>query len=246
MEFIVTEVVDSGSTISHNFNSDINEMECVVSDVVDGDSIVISDNLNNPIDFSSLDFLQQNEEVVIVNIPFDNPDNIITPTCNNDSVEEHPAKKCRIIAAKNLSDQAEKMIGRSNTKLGDLNKGDNVLVTVSEFDRGRGDPPNIIGVVIEEKEGKYKVGTKHGIIQNWLERNSLAITKYNNLSVKDVPVNIEASIRELVRLGSVGTGQGYKRCSCKKDCKTARCKCFKNGFICNSACHFSKTCSNHD
>lgn len=81
MEFVVTEVVDSGSTISHNFNNDINEMECVVSDVVDGDSIVISDNLNNPIDFSSLDFLQQN----------DNPDNIITPTCNNASVEEHPA-----------------------------------------------------------------------------------------------------------------------------------------------------------
>lgn len=55
-----------------------------------------------------------------------------------------------------------------------LNKGDNVLVTVSEFDRGRGDPSNLIGVPpIQEKEGKYKIGTKHGIVQNWLERNCL-------------------------------------------------------------------------
>lgn len=38
-----------------------------------------------------------------------------------------------------------------------LNKGDNVLGTVSEFDRGRGDPPNLIGAVIQEKEGKYKM-----------------------------------------------------------------------------------------
>lgn len=168
------------------------------------------------------------------------------PDSNKVDEEEHPVKRFRAMAARHLLDQAEKMVNRSNKKLGVLNKGDNVLVTVSEFDRGRGDPPNLIGVVIQEKEGKYKIGTKHGIIQNWLERNSLATTKYAKLSVNDVPLSKETSVRELVRLGSVGTGQGYKRCTCKKDCKSARCKCFKNGFVCNSACHFGKTCLNHD
>lgn len=88
--------------------------------------------------------------------------------------------------------------------------------------------------------------TWYGIIQNWLERNCLASTKYSKLSVIDVPLNKETSVRELVRLGSVETGQGYKKCSYKKYCKSALCKCFKNGFVYNSACHFGKTCLNHD
>lgn len=76
------------------------------------------------------------------------------------------------------------------------------------------------------KRRKIQNGTKHGIIQNWLERNGLAYTKYSKLSVNDVPLNNETSVRELVRLGSVETGQGYKKCSCKKDRKSARCKYF--------------------
>lgn len=119
----------------------------------------------------------------------------------------------------------------------------NWLTGVSEFDRGRGDPANLIGVIMSENEGKFQIGTKHGIVNNWLERNSLQATKYKNLKLCDVP-NQETNVRTLVRKGSVGSGQGYKRCNCTKICRSNRCKCFKNNVLCNSACHAGRNCNN--
>ena len=41
------------------------------------------------------------------------------------------------------------------------------------FDRGRDDAPHLIAVVVEEKDEKLRVATKHGFL-NWsLERNSV-------------------------------------------------------------------------
>ena len=133
--------------------------------------------------------------------------------------------------------------------------GYNVLLAIPSFDRGRGDPANLVAVVIEEKFKKFRVATKHGILnrfvkvpmnsttslrqccfmQNfccrWLERNSIAATKYHSLKASDVTTNAEFALPELVRLGSVGTGQGYRRCSCHQKCSTKRCTCFKNGYM---------------
>ena len=49
---------------------------------------------------------------------------------------------------------------------------------MSEYDRGRGNPPNIIGVIMEIKDDKYRVGTRAGIIQNSLSRNCFECVKY--------------------------------------------------------------------
>ena len=43
------------------------------------------------------------------------------------------------------------------------------------------------------------MGTKHGVIENTLERNSLNKTKYNRLKIIDVP-QTEKSIRTLINL----------------------------------------------
>ena len=56
----------------------------------------------------------------------------------------------RAAAAHGLKRQAKRMLDRSAAKMKALDVGDNVLVPVSEFDRGRGDPLNLIGVVIEK------------------------------------------------------------------------------------------------
>ena len=48
-----------------------------------------------------------------------------------------------------------------------------VAIFMSEFDRGHGDPPNIVGVILEIKDKKYKIGTKAGIVSNcWKEMPS--------------------------------------------------------------------------
>nr|CAH7758792.1 unnamed protein product [Callosobruchus chinensis] len=167
-----------------------------------------------------------------------------TPSIDINSQQEHPAVKLRNVAYTNILQQAKKMTNLSNKKLGSFNVGDNVLLGISEFDRGRGDPANLIGIVLAEKGGKFKVGTKHGIVDTWLERNSLQSTKFKKLKLNDVP-NYETNIRTLVRKGSVGFGQGYKRCNCSRMCNSKRCKCVKTNYLCNSACHAGRSCNNH-
>ena len=94
-----------------------------------------------------------------------------------------------------------------------LKEGDNVLVVISQFNKGRGEPSNLIPVVMNIDDERHKVGTKYGVIENILERNSLNKTKYNRLKIINVP-QTKTSIRTLVNFGSVGNGQGYKRCNC--------------------------------
>lgn len=177
--------------------------------------------------------------------------------------EEHPALQLRMIAHQSMVKQAKKMVNKSNKILGSLAAGDNVLIGkkscpciilvlfnfsiigISEFDRGKGDPANLIGVVMEEKDGKFKVGTKHGIIDTWLERNCLQSTRFNKIQISDVPNNV-SNIRSLVRMDSVGSGQGYQRCNCTRGCNSNKCKCVKNKYSCNSACHAGKSCNNHE
>jgi hypothetical protein len=109
------------------------------------------------------------------------------------------------------------MLRRTKKYLKSVEIGDSVNVFVSQFDRGRGDPVNLIGVVLEIKHYKYRVGTRGGIINQWLQRNCFEVTSYKGISPKDVPLS-ECSIRTLVHNISVGNGQGFKRCSCRKGC----------------------------
>ena len=43
-------------------------------------------------------------------------------------------------------------------------------------------------------------------------------------------------VREAIRKISVGTGQGFLKCSCKTG-KCLHCSCAKNNVKCNSRCH---------
>ena len=62
--------------------------------------------------------------------------------------------------------------------------------------------------------------------------------------MEDVP-DKELSIREIVKDLSIGTGQGFKKCTCKGKCTSKICKCFKENLICNSACHpKNSSCNN--
>jgi hypothetical protein len=45
-----------------------------------------------------------------------------------------------------------------------LKVGDNVLVSIPSVDRGQGNAANLLAVIIEEKDGKFLIGTKEGIL----------------------------------------------------------------------------------
>jgi hypothetical protein len=135
------------------------------------------------------------------------------------------------------------MLRRTKKNLKSVEIGDSVNVFLSQFDQGREDPANLIGVVLEIKDDKYRVGTRGGIINQWLQRNSFEVTGCKDISPKDVPMS-ECSIRTLVRNISVGNGQGFKRCSCRKGCASKKCQCYKHGMICNCSCHSGTSCEN--
>ena len=158
----------------------------------------------------------------------------------------HPSREIRKIAAEGILKQADKMMGRTKKKLIEPKIGDCVTVPISQYDRSKVDPPNLIGVVIDIKNSKYQVGTRGGIINYWFERNAFEVIKYKPLKKEDVPDKFN-SIREIVREVSVGHGQGYQKCNCRGNCNNKKCKCFQNNFKCNSSCHTkSKICLNHD
>ena len=66
------------------------------------------------------------------------------------------------------------MINVSIDKYSKVKIGDNIIIQVSEFDRGKRDFHNIIGVILEENEHNfYKIGTDLGILSNYYSRNEV-------------------------------------------------------------------------
>ena len=92
---------------------------------------------------------------------------------------EHPAKRARTEAHNNIQKQADKMVARSTRSLLGLALGDNVAVPVSQFDRSKGDPPNLIGVVLRGNPNGYTIGTRAGIIRGTLARNQIKLYQLN-------------------------------------------------------------------
>ena len=50
-------------------------------------------------------------------------------------------------------------------------------------------------------------------------------------------IYFEWKMCQIVKDLSIGTGQGFKKCTCMGKCTSKIWKCFKENLICNSACH---------
>lgn len=139
---------------------------------------------------------------------------------------------------------ADKMTNDTAKKLPSLCVGDSIFVNVPKIDRGPLDTKNIFGKIVDIRNGLYRVGTKSGIIKNWLSRHELQISL--NEHIAEVPCAV-LSLREAVTKQSLFGGQGFQKCSCKpakNQCHTNRCACFKKKKLCGSKCHSSMTCIN--
>ena len=138
-----------------------------------------------------------------------------------------------------LEKRAGKMLAASKKRFLPLSVGDGVVVPVTDVDRGRSDFRNIPAVVTETKDnGLYTVGAKEGILKQSYSRNQLIPTKCTFVSPREVPEQ-EVSLREVAKMESLGSGQGYERCGCKSGCKRQLCTCRRKGRLCNSKCHQS-------
>lgn len=88
------------------------------------------------------------------------------------------------------------MLKRSNTKFLVAEIGQNIRIRVPELDRAKADSRNIIAVITSvENVSLYKLGTKHGIVNQMYSRNEFTICKEKIISINDVP-DITIALRE--------------------------------------------------
>ena len=124
-----------------------------------------------------------------------------------------------------------------------------VQLPIPEVDQGPLDPNHVLCCVVEIQKEKclYKLGNKHGLIDTLFPANGFGVCKQILIKIEDVNLSKTLSVREMARLCSNGTGQGYIKCSCKGACDK-NCKCKKSNQVCNSRCHGKKAnakCTNH-
>lgn len=128
-----------------------------------------------------------------------------------------------------------------------LSIGDEVTITVPTVDRGPLDFSSIRGIVIDKKNDLYQIGTKAGLIKEYLPRTDLIKCNSKEIELEKVPKGSLISLREAASHQSMTGGQGFRKCACKsakKLCGTKTCKCFKAGVPCNSRCHTGLCCLN--
>ncbi|CAG4952726.1 unnamed protein product [Parnassius apollo] len=96
-----------------------------------------------------------------------------------------------------LKKQAHKMLALSSVKYPAANTGDNVVVKIPDVDRAKADDRNIMAVIIsQETEGMYKLGIKHGNLNQLYARNQFNVCKETFITVDIVPQH-EVTIRDV-------------------------------------------------
>ena len=139
------------------------------------------------------------------------------------------------------------MIKRSRIINVPANPGDNVTVPVPLVDRGRGDPRNLLGIVLDRDENDtYRIAVRSGNLKGRYSRNQFDLCAQKLINENDVNTDVEIGVRNAVQNQSLCGGQGFLKCNCSKNnkCMSNQCKCFKAGVKCNSRCHSSLSCAN--
>ena len=117
------------------------------------------------------------------------------------------------------------MVKRSRIDLKAGEVGDNVAVPIPMVDRGRGDPRNIIGVIVDRDENDlYRIAVKAGILSTKYSRNQFDLCPQRLLNETDVNTDCTITLRQALRSTASG-GQGFFHCDCSKQGQTNRGKC---------------------
>ena len=96
--------------------------------------------------------------------------------------------------------QAERMIKRSRTDLKPGAIGDYVAVPIPLVDRGRGDPRNIIGIIVNRDEhDMYRIAVKAGIFSTNYSRNQFDLCPQRLLADSDVNTQSTITLRQALK-----------------------------------------------
>jgi hypothetical protein len=80
---------------------------------------------------------------------------------------------------------------------------DNVAIPIPLVDRGRGDPRNILGVILDRDENDlYKIAVRAGVLNCKYSRNQFDLCNQKFLTMNDVRTDNEVSLRNAVQVES--------------------------------------------
>ncbi|KAI1716210.1 hypothetical protein DdX_07244 [Ditylenchus destructor] len=133
-------------------------------------------------------------------------------------------------ARKQQKRQAEQMLQESAKRNAPISVGQTVRIPIPSVDRAKTDPRNLLGVVKEEEDGFYRIGTDHGILSQQYSRNQIEPSSSQFISKENVQ-DKEISLRAAVGADSLNGGQRYKHCNCLQGCKTGKCNCRFEGKV---------------
>ncbi|XP_063584685.1 uncharacterized protein LOC134762243 [Penaeus indicus] len=109
--------------------------------------------------------------------------------------------------------QAERMVKWSRIDLAAGEPLDNAAVLIPLVDRGRGDPQNILGVVLEQND-MYTTGVKAGVLKAKLSSNQFDLCTHRLLGQDSMNHDRVVSLREAIIFESNCGGQGFVKCNC--------------------------------
>ena len=125
-------------------------------------------------------------------------------------------QKQRKEARQGSTDQGERMVMRSRIEHKAGNPGENVTIPIPMVDRGRGDPRNLMGIIIDRDENDlYRIAVRGGVLKGKYSRNQFDLCVQKLLSEKDVNSTEEVALRTAVQFESNCGGQGFVKCNCK-------------------------------
>ena len=161
-----------------------------------------------------------------------------------------------VLRRKAMERQAEKMRKRAARLDGgdELPPGSIVRLAIHDVDRAKLDNSTAVCVVLQKEKKSYRVANRGGVYKELISRAHLQLVPNATPQIvgladmmRDWKTAPHVSIRAIARAQSHAGGQGFLRCNCKGDCMSPRCKCFREGYVCNSRCHPKNSrCCNHD
>ena len=95
------------------------------------------------------------------------------------------------------------MVKRSRTIYVAGNPGDNVIIPIPLVDRGRGDPRNIMGVIVErDNSDLYVISVRAGILKGRYSRNQFDLCTQILLTHSNMSQDQEVTLRNAVQYES--------------------------------------------
>ena len=86
-----------------------------------------------------------------------------------------------------------------------------MAIPVPLVDRGKGDPRNILGVIVDrlEEKDQYKIAVKAGILNGLYSRNQFDLCSQRLLSVEEINTEKTVSLRSAVAFQSLSRGARF-------------------------------------